>query len=420
MNITILTIGSRGDVQPFISLGVGLQQAGHKVRLATHAIFKSMAQEQGLDFAEIEGNPQEFMQSETAQAMMRTRNPIEFSRRLQEALKPLLTVSQLNSWDACEETDAIVAGGLVFWGMDIAERLGVPCCYAFLQPAAPTRAFPVSTFPPTSKRFGGLYNRFTYGIVYRLTWQLFRNSINQFRQSVLQLPTIRKAPLARMRDCHIPILNAVSPSVIPVPPDWTALDYMTGYWFLERSTNFVPPGVLLDFLADGSAPVYIGFGSMGGQEVEQATEIALAALKETGQRGLLLTGWSGIEQSDLPDAILKVSSIPHDWLFPQMMCIVHHGGAGTSAATFRSGIPGIPIPFLADQPFWAYCAFELGVSPAPIDRKTMTIGQLAEAIQEAICNLDMRNRAAKLAEKIRSEDGVGCAVDVINQTIESF
>lgn len=418
MHITILTIGSRGDVQPFIALGVGLKEAGYRVRLASHANFESMAIDNGLDFATIEGNPRVMFQGEAAQVVMKTRNPIEFNRRLSQVLHPIMSAAQLDSWNACQGTDAIVAGSIAFWAVDIAERLQVPCFYALLQPSAPTGDFPASIAPPSSERLGRFYNRFTYTVLYRLIWLLISTPINQFRQSTLQLPLVRKPILNRMRDLQIPLLSAVSPTVISIPSDWSALDYMAGYWFLDSASDFTPQASLLDFLADGLPPVYIGFGSMIGPEAIKTIEIALDALCKTGQRGLLVTGWSGFDSSDLPSHVFKINSIPHDWLFTKMQCIIHHGGAGTTAATFRSGIPGIPIAFLADQPFWAYRAYNLGVSPRPIDRRKMTADQLADVIHETINNYELRDRADKLGQKIRQENGVAQAVNIINKTIE--
>lgn len=418
MHITILTIGSRGDVQPFVALGVGLIKAGYQVKLATHANFESLVTEKGLDFVAIEGNPQEMFRGEAAQAVMKTRNPIEFNRRLSQVLEPIMSAAQLDSWEACQGTDAIVAGSIAFWAVDIAERLGIPCFYALLQPSAPTSVFPATLAPPSSERLGGVYNRLTYLLLYRLIWLLIRGPVNQFRQSTLQLHPAQKPILNRMRDLQIPLLSAVSPTVVPVPNDWTALDYMAGYWFLDRASDFTPSASLLNFLADGSPPVYIGFGSMIGPEAEKTIEIALDALNRTGHRGVLMTGWSGFSNSELPNTVFQASAIPHDWLFPKMLCIIHHGGAGTTAATFRSGIPGIPLPFLADQPYWAYRAYKLGVSPAPIDRRKMTADQLADAISETINDSDLRARANELRKKISNEDGVSMSVSIIDRTIK--
>ncbi|MDY7012038.1 MAG: glycosyltransferase, partial [Cyanobacteriota bacterium] len=369
-------------------------------------------------FASLSGNPQELMQGDRGQAMMQTRNPIAFVRRLIRAFEDILPSALLESWEACRGVDAIIASSLVLWGFDIAQKLKIPFFWAHLQPASPTTAFPVAIFPPASERLGGRYNRLTYTLISQLLWQLFRKPINQLRTSQLNFPPARQTPLARMKQQSVPILNAVSSSVVPIPEDWSECDRMTGYWFLDCGADFVPPPDLVDFLAAGTPPVYVGFGSMGGKEAEAIAKMALSALAETGQRGIFLTGWSGIENSDLPETIFKIDSIPHDWLFPQMVCIVHHGGAGTSAATFRAGVPGIIIPFLGDQPFWAYRAYQLGVSPPPIARRNLTVEQLATAISEAISNREMRDRASKLGDRIRSENGVARTVKIIRETIQ--
>lgn len=419
MHITILTIGSRGDVQPFVALGVGLRKLGYQVRLATHAKFKPFVKKHGLEFSKIDGDPQDMLLSDVAQAAMKSSNPLLLTRFINEVvIDPILASGPINSWDACLGTDAIISGGLAFWGIDIAERLEVPCCAGFLQPFSPTREFPTTTVPPVTERLGGFCNYLSFTVIYSLMWRLIRERVNEFRQSTLQLPSTQKSPLVRMQNFGIPILSAVSPSVIPKPLDWSDMDHMTGYWFLDSSPEYSPPENLVDFLANGSPPVYIGFGSMPGHEAKKTTDIALEALKKTGQRGVLVTGWSGISQSDLPDHILSIESVPHDWLFPKMQCIVHHGGAGTTAATFRSGIPGIPIAFLADQHFWAYRAFILGVSPAPIDRRIMTVDQLSDAIIESINDPDLRARASKLGKKISAEDGVSKSVSLIDKTFQ--
>lgn len=421
MHITLLTIGSRGDVQPLIALGLGLQQAGHTVRLATHANFESLIRKRGLDFALIRMNPQELLQGEAGQATLKTGgNTITFMRRYAEMLEPVMEAVLIDSWEACQGTDAIIAGSIAFWGWDIAQKLEVPFYLAELYPlTSPTKAFPIATTPPELGRLSGLYNRFSYFVMWHLFWQLFRKPINQWRQSTLNLPPTSswQSHLRLMEQQEVPFLCGYSSAVIPKPEDWLGRINITGYWFLESTSEFSPPQALVDFLMAGSPPVYIGFGSMAGREPEVTTEIVLAALKKTGQRGILLTGWSGISNADLPDNLFKVESIPHDWLFPKMSAIVHHGGAGTASAAFRAGVPAVIIPFFGDQPFWAYRAAQLGVSPKPIPRKELTVERLAAAIAMAVNDERMRSRAAALGQKICSENGVAQAVEAFHKFI---
>lgn len=417
MHITILTVGSRGDFQPFLALAIALQQAGHRVRFATHANFKAEVRAYGLEFALITGNPQAVIQSDTGQAALRSKNPIEFSRQFSAMLNSILESALIDSWKACQGTEALIAGAVAFWGFDIAEALRIPCYIAALQPFTPTGAFAQVNTPQQLGRLGRIYNRFTFAVQYRLVWQFVCNAVNQFRTQTLKLPLVSRfdSPMSRMQRHGVPFLHAFSPAVVPKPADWLDRVYVTGYWFLEQSKDFTPPADLLEFLSAGSPPVYIGFGSMAGREPEETTEIALKALEKTGQRGILLTGWGGFSNADLPDTVLKLESIPHDWLFPQMACVVHHGGAGTTAATFRAGVPGIVIPYFADQPFWGYRAAQLGVSPSPIPRSELTADKLAAAILIALSDSMMRDRAMTLGKRIRSEDGIKTAVSLFEQ-----
>jgi UDP:flavonoid glycosyltransferase YjiC (YdhE family) len=174
----------------------------------------------------------------------------------------------------------------------------------------------------------------------------------------------------------------------------------------------------VDFLQSGPPPVYIGFGSMAGRDPERRAEIALEALKRSGQRGVLLTGWGGLQPRDLPDDVYAVDSVPHDWLFPQMAAVVHHGGAGTTAAGLRAGTPTVIVPFFGDQPFWGRRVAELGVGPAPIPQKQLSVERLAAAIRTAAGDPAMRARAQELGRRIRQEDGVARAVEVFHAEME--
>ncbi len=416
MHITILTLGSRGDVQPFIGLGIGLKQAGYKVKIASQATFESEIRSHGLEFALMSGNPKEGIEGAQGQAMLKTKNPIDFVHRLGDLLEPIMEAVLLDSWQACQGTDAIIGGGFPFWGFDIAEKLNIPFYYAILTPSYPTTAFPNAVTPPHLEKLGSIYNRFSYTLTNLLFWQFFRKPVNQFRKSILKLPPmgIWQNAFTKLEDAKVEYLIGCSPSVTTKPKDWPNRVHLTGYWFLDAPDDFIPPANLVEFLKAGSPPVYIGFGSMGGEEAQKISKIALKALDKTNQRGIFLSGWGGMEKSDLPDTVFQIDNIPHSWLFPQMACIVHHGGAGTTAANFRAGVPSVIIPFFGDQPFWAYQAEKLGVNPSLINRKNLTVDTLAQAITNAVENQSIQKQAAILGEKIRSENGVKEVVEILN------
>jgi sterol 3beta-glucosyltransferase len=202
--------------------------------------------------------------------------------------------------------------------------------------------------------------------------------------------------------------------VFPTPEDWPTSVHNTGYWFLDEPGGWQPPKGLLDFLEGGPAPVYVGFGSVGDpQQAAATTRLVAAALQQAGQRGVLATGWQGMAQmDDLPEGIYMLESAPHSWLFPRMAAVVHHGGAGTTAAGLRAGVPSVVVPFSNDQFAWGQRVFELGVGAPPIPRKKLTAEKLARAIEFALGE-NLKNAAGELGVKIRSENGAQAAAEVV-------
>jgi sterol 3beta-glucosyltransferase len=213
-----------------------------------------------------------------------------------------------------------------------------------------------------------------------------------------------------------PALYGFSPSVIPQPADWHHTQ-VTGYWFLDAANHWTPPATLTKFLDSGAPPVYIGFGSMGSRNPVETADLVLAAIERTGQRAILQSGWGGLMNANLPEHVLMVDSIAHSWLFPRMAAVVHHGGAGTTAAGLRAGVPSIVVPFFGDQLFWGQRVEKLGVGTAPISRKQLTVEKLARAIDQTVTDSIMRQRAAELGAKIQSEDGIANAVRVIESIV---
>jgi len=417
MKINLLTIGSRGDVQPYIALGVGLKTAGYTVRLTTHDTFQALIEGYGLGFWPIGGNVQDIIQGESGQSMIASgHNPFQALSRLRQALEPIMAESLSQTWASCQDVDAVISSGTAFWGDDVAECLGLPSFIALLQPILPTGFMTHPIAPPIN--LGTTLNRQVYRFFNRFYWQLFRQSVNDWRQHTLHLSPCADCPFLSQRWRSLPKLFGYSPAVIPHPPDWDATHHVTGYWFLDTPPEFTPPADLLAFLAAGDPPVSIGFGSMASRDAAATAEIALAALAQTGQRGILLTGWGGLQNADLPDHIFKLEAIPHDWLFPQMKAIVHHGGAGTTAATLRAGIPGVVVPFFADQPFWGDRVTRLGVSPRPIPKPRLSVDRLAHAIHQAISDPTRSHQAAKLGQTLRAEDGVGQAVQILQRVLQ--
>jgi UDP:flavonoid glycosyltransferase YjiC (YdhE family) len=268
-------------------------------------------------------------------------------------------------------------------------------------------------FPTKFTRFPG-YNASTYRIAEQSVWHWFRPAINRWRKENLGLA---KQPFwgyfGETGTSRIPILNGFSPHVVPRPPDWGEHVHITGYWF-PKDENWQPPDNLRKFIEAGSPPVFIGFGSMPVRNRTHTTAIILEALKESGLRGVLHSGWARIGNDDLPDHVFKIDYAPYGWLFPQMAAVVHHGGSGTTAFGLRAGVPSIIVPFLLDQFFWGERIFNLGVGPKLIPHQKLSIAKLAEALTIATTDTAMGQRAAVLGEKIRIEDGIKKTLEIVS------
>jgi sterol 3beta-glucosyltransferase len=412
MQITILTVGSHGDVQPYVALGAGLREAGYDVTLVTSARFAEFVTAAGLQHAPIRADFLQLVETPEGKAALAGGNPLRLMQRVMPMLRQLLD----DCWEAARQSDALIYHPKALGGYHIAERLGVPGILAHPVPLfSPTRAFPSPVLPVAN--LGGTLNRLSHRLVLRLTTAPYRKLITAWRRDVLGLP---QAQDELVHDGHpAPRLYGYSSHVLPLPPDWDASNVVTGYWFLDQRDNWQPPAVLEGFLAHGSAPVYVGFGSMAAQDARQKGAIVVEALAQAGLRGVIGTGTGGLTLDTVPEHICVIESAPHDWLFPRVAAVVHHGGAGTTAAGLRAGKPTIICPFFGDQPFWGRRMAALGVGPQPIPQRRLSVSALTQALQVATRDVAMQQRAVELGARIRSEDGVGQAVAWISTHLAS-
>jgi UDP:flavonoid glycosyltransferase YjiC (YdhE family) len=419
MRLVILAIGSRGDVQPYIALSKGLQRAGHEVRLAAPAMFKDLADEYGVDFFGLQVNPKAIMQSELSKFFIdSSRNLVGFLFMYKQFADSIMGEMSHDFWVACQESDAIIYSPFGVIGHFVAQKLGIPRFATALQPLSRTEEFP-NILLPGWMNLGGTFNYSSHLVAEQILWQPIRKTINDGILRELEMPPASLAgPFEQLYEERTASLYAFSTLVAPPPRDWPDWIRVTGYWFLEPPESWQPPQTLLDFLDDGPPPVYIGFGSMTNRKPTENVEIAIEALKRSGQRGILLNGWAGVSKEDLPKDVLVLDAVPHLWLFPRMAAVVHHGGAGTTGVGLRSGVPSIVVPHFADQPFWGERVHKLGVGPRPIPRWRLTAGGLAAAIRRTVEDGEMRSRAAALGEQLRAERGVETAVDVILSNIK--
>lgn len=401
MHITILALGSRGDVQPYAVLGSGLKSSGHRVRFITFESFAPLVAEQGLDLHPIAGDAQTLVATGGANMLGLVRSFTNLAKGYAQYLSdPLLG-----------ETDLIInqlPGGL--FGFDLTEKYNLPMLLASVIPLARTSAMPLMGFPKLP--LPG-YNRLTYSLGEQVVWQMFRPVINPWRIKTLHLPPLPLTgyfnQIGTQKD---PILNGFSRHVVSRPIDWSEHIYITGYWFPEEKP-WEPPKDLLDFLDAGKPPVFIGFGSMPVKDPRRTTEIILQALNKSGQRGILHSGWGGLGNVSLSENVFQIDYAPYSWLFPRLAMIFHHGGSGTTAHALRSGIPSCAIPFVFDQFYWGRRIADLQVGPAPIPFKKLTVKNLQNAIQLGVYDQHIRQNAIELGEKIKAENGIEKAIQLI-------
>jgi sterol 3beta-glucosyltransferase len=412
MKISVVASGTRGDVQPYLALSKGLQNAGYDVCLLASENFEALITEAGIPFGSMGMGAEERIQSEEWRKTIEGGNFLKVLGKMQAEMKNAAADLAPRLPPLLEGSDLIITGMAGLGGVfSIAELYKIPVIQAYVVPFTPTQEFSTPLVP--SLPLGKWLNPLSYQVTHQMFWQSTK-SVDAETRKLLDLPKPSFwGPFRALARSQTPTLYGYSAHVLPRPQDWGSQIHVTGYWFLDEGDGWQPPADLVAFLDAGDAPVYIGFGSMGSRNPEEAGRIALDALARSGQRGVIASGWGGLKAVDVPDTVHLISSLPHSWLFPHMAAVVHHGGAGTTAAGLRAGVPSIVTPFGMDQPFWGRRVADLGVGPQPIPRKRLSGEGLAAAITEAITNPTMRRRAADLGEAIRSEDGVRNAVAVV-------
>ncbi|EUC51426.1 glycosyltransferase family 1 protein [Bipolaris oryzae ATCC 44560] len=419
LNIVCLTIGSRGDVQPYIALCKELLKEGHKPRIATHAEFEPWVRKHGIDFAVVDGNPAELMRICVEHGMF----TYGFMKEANSKFRGWLDDVCSSSWRACQGADVLIESPSTMAGIHIAEALEIPYFRAFTMPWTRTRAYP-HAFSVLEKKMGGGYNSLTYITFDTIFWTAISGQINKWRRRELGLQgTTQHKMQASLR----PFLYNFSPHVVPPPLDWPDWVRVTGYWFLDESDSYDPPAELLAFMkkarADGKKLVYVGFGSIVIDDPAALTRTVVDSVLKADVRCVLSKGWSDrLETKDaskpeipLPPEIFQIQAAPHDWLFKQMDAAVHHGGSGTTGASLRAGIPTIIKPFFGDQFFFAQRVEDMGVG---VWLKKVNTSVFSRALWEVTNSQRMIMKAKVLGQKIRKDNGTQVAIQTIYRELD--
>mgnify|MGYP005844334155 CR=1 FL=1 len=417
MRILLFGFGSRGDVQPLIALGKGLQRAGYAVSLAAGINFQSLVEGEGLEFEPVHVDVEQYMKTEIGQAWLgeSSHNPrleMQNMKRMADGIAPLVTEDIMR---VTEHADVLISGLLTIEPLEaVARARGKRHIAGLLSPLAPTSSG-AAGMQALLPRQSSPINRW-WGYAIELMMFSVLRSPSESVHARLGIPPASRSEFLRAWN-QTPALVGISPLVTPKPPDWGDHIHVTGFWFLDAPADWQPSPALQAFLDAGAPPVYIGFGSMSSRNPQATTQVMIEALNKTGQRGVIHSGWAGLHAEDLPPNIFLLDYAPHDWLFPRMAGVVHHGGAGTTAAGLRAGVPGMIVAHIGDQPYWGRRLHELGVGAAPLRRHELTADKLADAIRAMTSDRAMQSRAAALGERIRAEDGVGSAVRAVGRIL---
>ena len=418
MLITILAGGTRGDTQPYIALGLELKKSGHNIRIAAFENDEAFVKSFGLEFYKVKGDVSRITSSGNVDDAMKADNPLKFLLSFNK-LKSLVFDIQKDFFNACIGSDAVVYHPGAAIGYFIAKHFNIPSILATPFPMTPTRDYPALIFY-NSPRLGRGFNFVTHKIFEKIMWFASSSAVKQFwKKEFGKAPEAFTCPYSKQNTRFLPTVISCSKYVFPRPNDWPEHVYNTGNWFLDDEASWRPSSDLLDFIDRGIPPVYVGFGSITDPALAvQTTELVIDALKRSGQRGILATGWNGMSKIDnIGEEIFILESAPHSWLFPQMAAVIHHGGAGTTAAGLRAGVPSIIIPYSNDQFAWGRRVYELGVGSKPIARKNLTSEKLSDAIKFVLAK-EIKDKAKDLGTKIQSENGAETAAKIIINCVE--
>jgi UDP:flavonoid glycosyltransferase YjiC (YdhE family) len=393
-----------------IALGKGFQCAGYEVSLAAGINFRSWVEREGLGFEPFNVDIEAAMQTDLGKEWLgnSSNNPMKELQNMKRMATTHMHVVADDLMRMSERADIFMSSFLTIEPMATLGRVcKKPHVVALLSPIAPTSsgAAGMQALLPNGDI---ILNRWWGYMIEHMLYGVLKPPSDALRAR-LKLPSSTRDEFLRAVN-RTPTLLGISPLVVPPPPDWGAHIYVTGYWFNTAPADYAPSSALQAFLNAGAPPVYIGFGSMSNRDPQGTTRMMIEALRSAGKRGIIHSGWAGLHAEDLPPEVFLLDYAPHDWLFPRMAAVVHHGGAGTTAAALRAGVPSLIVSHMGDQPYWGRRVQALGAGTAPIPRHLLNRDRLAAAIRTMTTDRHLQTRAAALGERIRAEDGIGAAV----------
>lgn len=412
MKITMIALGSTGDVRPYMLLGRELHSRGHEVTIAAFAPFQTMIEEAGLSFYAISGDVVDMM----GRLLQPDAVGVAYLKEFEKGIRDIAPVLLDDLLHCAEGAEAIVCTffGSMFYS--IAEKYDIPCIQTQYFPMDPCKDMPISSAP--FRKLGKWWNVLSYRIGYLLISTLEHRYLSDWRkENDMAKRHVRAKPDYNVAGKKVPVIYAMSPTLVPRPENWGENIHMSGFWWDEHPKAYTPDPALEAFLRVGDEPVYIGFGSMVSGDMSELAEIIREAVKRSGVRAVVALGWGQQEAKTKDENIFYVNNVPHDWLFPRMAGAVHHGGAGTTASSLRHALPTLIVPFGGDQPFWAERVYAVGCGPRAIPREKLTAENLAEGLRALVTDPEYTRNAARIGEALRNEHGCANAANLIERAV---
>lgn len=413
MNICILTLGTRGDVQPYLAPAVQLKNLGHQVRLATAGSFKTLVESHGIEFFPLSADYLKLTESPEGKKALSS-NVIAGYRMLKNTIMPMIEQVLQEATEAAQTADLLIFHPKALAGPHLMEHLQVPGVLAATVPMfSPTSLFPVPAMLPPGLNLGASGNLMSYRLVDQST-RMFQGVLENWRKS-LGLSGRPDSWSPRRSGKHLlDVLYCVSPVVFPRPHDWDSKSHLAGFWILEEP-EYTPPAALEAFLNSTGPKVYVGFGSMTHDHPERLSAQVLQMARNMGVKVVMSTATSAL-QAEQDGHVFPVASVPHEWLFKRMDAVVHHGGLGTTAATLRAGVPSVICPVATDQPFWAHTLHKQQWTATPVPHKKITAHALQNSLEEALQG-DLKARLQPIQQKLQAENGARGTAEWLHQRL---
>jgi sterol 3beta-glucosyltransferase len=416
MNIGIFTYGTRGDLQPYIALALGLMEKGHKITLSATEDFKEFVEGFGVSFQPLWGNAETMMNSYEGQDILQTENSIKLMKYYFKVLHDNREPLRKSYYEAISNVDYVIANSMTLPIVSaIAEKQNKKIALTyFMPPVVPTKEFPLGDFDFFNFPW---YNKLTYKIAQSFFWKFVKQDTNEYRKE-LGLKELNENLITYIDNQKVLDLYCISQSLISQPKDWETHHKITGFINIpkqKRENHFLDqtPPELTEWLSKGEKPMYIGFGSNGVGNTEKFAKILKEVLEKTTERILFCTGWSQFDNLPKHHNLFVTKYVNHETILPQCKLGVFHGGAGTLATMLRHNLPVIIVSFYTDQPTWGKIVErkKLGVH---IPVKTLSANKLISAIQKVQAK-EIENNVSTVGQQIRKENGLDKAITEIEK-----